>query len=109
MKSILKTELLSGCLRGVADVNGVGGGNTYEIGGQYRNLAYAYNTSGFIQSRADSIAMQCETYTYDNLDRLSSYTVNGTQTLAFGYSPNGNITYNLMNRPASRTSLGIFY
>ena len=77
MKNILKTGLLSGRLRGVADVNGVGGGNTYEFGGQYRNLAYAYNTRGFIQSRADSTAMQCETYTYDNLDRLSSYTVNG--------------------------------
>ena len=66
----------------------------YDIGSQYRNLAYAYDTRGFIQSRTDSTAMQCETYAYDKLDRLSSYTVNGTQTLAFGYGANGNITFN---------------
>ena len=69
-------------------------GKYYDIGSQYRNLAYTYNSRGFIQSRTDSTAMQCETYTYDNLDRLSSYTVNGTQTLAFSYGTNGNITFN---------------
>ena len=66
----------------------------YIIGSQYRNLTYTYNNRGFIVSRSEANTLQSESYSYDALDRLVSYTVNGVNTSTFAYSNSGNITAN---------------
>ncbi|MBR6272989.1 MAG: hypothetical protein IKR29_05390 [Bacteroidales bacterium] len=48
----------------------------YSIGNQYRQLNYTYDDRGFIASRTDTKVNQTESYYYDELDRLESYTVN---------------------------------
>ena len=48
----------------------------YTIGNQYRQLNYTYDDRGFIASRTDTKVNQTESYYYDELDRLESYTVN---------------------------------
>lgn len=80
------------------NVNGVGidmdDDVNYSINNQYRQLTYSYNDRGFIDSRTDAKVNQSETYTYDNLDRLTSYTVNGTTAASFTYGNTGNILTN---------------
>ena len=49
---------------------------------------------GFIATRNDGKTGQTEAYTYDNLDRLTSYTVNGATATTFDYNSIGNITSN---------------
>jgi len=73
---------------------GSGSDVSYAIGNQYRQLSYTYNARGFIDSRSDAKVNQSETYVYDNLDRLDTYTVNGTTTVSFGYTATGNILTN---------------
>ena len=65
--------------------------SVYSIGTQYRRLAYAYNSRGFIESRSEFNALQSESYAYDNLDRLVSHTVNGTGVNSVTYDGTGNI------------------
>ena len=66
----------------------------YFIGSQYRNLTYTYNSRGFIATKSDANVSQTETYYYDELDRLTSYDLNGLTEATFDYSGNGNITAN---------------
>ena len=58
------------------------------------NYKYAYNNKGLMISRSDNTINQAETYTYDNLDRLTQiqYAPGVTQTMT--YANNGNITNN---------------
>jgi RHS repeat-associated protein len=92
------TGIKNGDVVGSYDVNGVGieidVDVNYSINNQYRQLAYSYNDRGFIESRTDAKVNQSETYTYDNLDRLTSYTVNGTTAASFTYGNTGNILTN---------------
>ena len=67
---------------------------SYTVGSQYRNLTYTYNNLGFIASRNDASVNQSETYYYDELDRLTSYKVNGINAATFTYYNNGNIETN---------------
>ncbi len=66
----------------------------YSINNQYRQLAYSYNARGFIASRTDAKVNQSESYTYDNLDRLTAYSVNSTTAASFTYGNTGNILTN---------------
>ncbi len=66
----------------------------YSIGNQYRQLNYTYDDRGFIASRTDTKVNQTESYYYDELDRLESYTVNGVTAGSFGYDHAGNILTN---------------
>lgn len=66
----------------------------YFIGSQYRDLAYTYDEKGFIATRNDTKVNQTEAYFYDELDRLTSYKLNGTTVAAFTYDNSGNITSN---------------
>lgn len=92
------TGIKNGDVVGSYDVNGVGieidVDVNYSINNQYRQLTYSYNDRGFIDSRTDAKVNQSETYTYDNLDRLTSYTVNGTTAASFTYGNTGNILTN---------------
>lgn len=90
------TQIKNGDVVGSFIVNGAGTdlNETYSINNQYRQLAYTYNERGFIDSRTDSKVNQTETYTYDKLDRLTSYTVNGTTAASFTYGNTGNILTN---------------
>ena len=71
-----------------------GGDVFYDVGSQYRNLTYTYNDHGFIATKSESNANQAEAYYYDNLDRLTSYKVNGVTAASFTYGNNGNIATN---------------
>ena len=76
---------------------GINGGQheiNYTIGSEYRDLTYTYNDRGFIASRSDATCLQSETYTYDCLDRLISYTINSSTTDTLSYSNSGNINTN---------------
>ena len=62
------------------------------------NYRYTYDNKGLMTSRSESINNYLETFTYDNLDRLTGIT-SGTMKKPqppqiITYSPNGNITYN---------------
>lgn len=66
----------------------------YSIDNRYRQLNYTYDNKGFIASRTDSKVNQTETYSYDNLDRLISYAINGVVAASFTYANSGNISTN---------------
>lgn len=91
----LLTAIKNGDVVGSYNVNSLNPGDVdYSIDGQYRVLNYTYDDRGFIASRTDSNVNQTETYTYDNLDRLTSYSVNGIVAASFTYSNTGNISNN---------------
>lgn len=66
----------------------------YTVGDQYRNTVYTYNGRGFIATKTDTKVSQSEAYSYDDLDRLDSYRVNGVTAASFTYDNNGNISTN---------------
>jgi len=94
------TGIKNGNVVGKTIINGGGTGSvaeedvSYSINNQYRQLTYTYNDRGFIGSRSDAKVSQSETYTYDDLDRLTSYTVNGVTAASFTYGNTGNILTN---------------
>jgi RHS repeat-associated protein len=101
------TEISSGDIEVGSQLNEIGGdeqnttieGSPSSIGDQYRALKYLYNTKGLIERREDTRVNQYETYVYDNLDRLTSYTSGTIQpisanTVTYGINPSGNITSN---------------
>ena len=59
-----------------------------------KSLNYTYDDRGFIASRTDTKVNQTESYYYDELDRLESYTVNGVTAGSIGYDHAGNILTN---------------
>ena len=69
------------------------------INTEYRELFYTYNDAGLMSSRKDSVTHFQETFEYDNLDRLTGFTVaktDGTVTDAHttSFANNGNILAN---------------
>ena len=79
-------------------INAGGGVNdpevNYSIGTQFRNVTYTYDSRGFIATKSDAMVNQSETYCYDNLDRLESYSVNNVTAASFSFDGNGNIETN---------------
>lgn len=69
------------------------------INTEYRELYYTYNDAGLMSSRKDSATHFKETFGYDNLDRLTAFTVaktDGTLTdpHTTSFANNGNILSN---------------
>jgi RHS repeat-associated protein len=61
--------------------------------GSVLNWQYTFNTSsGNLSSRKDNIHNLTETFTYDNLNRLSGISKNGVSTATMQYANSGNIT-----------------
>jgi len=75
-----------------------GNDNSNPVNNSILNYSYAYNNRGLMTSRSESVINQFETFTYDNLDRLTGITsgvIGQTGTLqSFSYNYNGNITHN---------------
>ena len=76
---------------------GLGGGSAIQ------NLAYVWDNAGNLTQRGDANqagscsvgglgSKLCETFSYDNLDRLDTVARNGTQTLDANYDLSGNLT-----------------
>jgi RHS repeat-associated protein len=65
-------------------------------GNSVQNLSFSYDSIGNLQSRNDANQNLAETFLYDNLNRLTSATVNsngaGVVTTSYGYDSIGNMT-----------------
>lgn len=65
-------------------------------GNSVQNLAYQYDALGNLSARSDANQNLAETFSYDNLNRLTSATVNsagaGIVTQSFAYDALGNLT-----------------
>jgi RHS repeat-associated protein len=66
---------------------------------EYRELYYTYNDAGLMSSRKDSVTHFQETFEYDNLDRLTAFTVTKTdgsitELHTTSFADNGNILAN---------------
>ena len=77
------------------------------------NYRYAYNNCALMTSRSEKISNEWETFTYDNLDRLSGITNGATGTENITYKPNGNMStnsilgdYSYSNKPHAVTRVG---
>jgi RHS repeat-associated protein len=67
--------------------------------GAVQNMGYSFNTTtGNITSRTDNLRSLTETFSYDNLNRMTS--VSGPASLTMTYAANGNIN--------SKTSIGTY-
>jgi RHS repeat-associated protein len=66
-----------------------------------QNLAYQWDLNGNLGQRQDVIQALTEVFNYDNLNRIQTSTLNGTQNLSVATDSTGNIT--------SRTEGGITY
>jgi RHS repeat-associated protein len=66
-----------------------------------QNLAYQWDLNGNLGQRADQIQSLTEAFNYDNLNRIQTSTLNGTQNLSVAIDNTGNIT--------SRTEGGVTY
>ena len=68
---------------------------TNSSSGTVQNLSYAWDMRGNLLSRTDIARAQQETFTYDNINRLTQANFNGSNshTLSLTYAANGNITY----------------
>lgn len=69
------------------------------INTEYRELCYTYNDAGLMSSRKDSVTRFREIFEYDNLDRLTAFTVANADSSVFEYhttsfADNGNIMAN---------------
>jgi RHS repeat-associated protein len=64
----------------------------YTVNNDYQELNYSYNTSGLMSQRTNAKNSQTETFTYDNLNRLTGYKINSGAQKTFTYSASGNIT-----------------
>ncbi len=69
--------------------------------GTKQNLTMGFNPqNGNLNIRMDNIKSKIETFTYDNLERLTSSTVVGQGAVTLAYAANGNIT--------DKTSVGTY-
>ena len=71
--------------------------NTREVGSggsgnNLQNLAYQWDLNGNLSQRQDLKQALTEAFNYDNLNRLSTSTLNGTQNLSVTIDNTGNIT-----------------
>ncbi len=63
------------------------------VTGTLQNLAYQYDPAGNITQIFDSLAGETQVYTYDNLDRLTSWTMNNLLQESYTYNATtGNLT-----------------
>jgi RHS repeat-associated protein len=77
-------------------VNNIGQGGRLETlaTGSLQNLAYVYDKVGNITQMTNSLASETNTYSYDALDRLTSWTLN-SQMETYSYHP---VTGNLVTK-----------
>jgi len=66
---------------------GSGGSST-----NLQNLAYSWDLNGNLQQRQDLAQSLTEAFTYDELNRLKTSTLNSVQNLSVSYNADGNIT-----------------
>lgn len=59
---------------------------------EHWNLNYEYSLAGNVTARENSVANLRETFTYDDLYRLNSYSLNGSLKQSIAYDTIGNIT-----------------
>jgi RHS repeat-associated protein len=73
-------------------VNNIGQGGRLEtlVTGSLQNLAYVYDKVGNIAQMTNSVAGETSAYGYDELDRLTSWALNGT-TESYDYDDTGNL------------------
>ena len=69
------------------------------INTEYSELCYTYNNAGLMSSRKDSVTRFREIFEYDNLDRLTAFTIANADSSVFEYhttsfADNGNIMAN---------------
>jgi RHS repeat-associated protein len=67
---------------------------SYKADSAILNYRYAYNTKGLMSSRSETVLNQMESYTYDNLDRLTAINYGATQQTFIYQNNNGNILAN---------------
>ena len=77
----------------------VGSEEQATINTEYRDLRYTYNNAGLLSSRRDVTTGFMETFEYDNLDRLTAFTVANTDSSVSehhitSFADNGNILAN---------------
>ncbi len=58
-----------------------------------QDLNYVYDEANNLKSRNDAINNLTESFTYDNLDRLTAHSKNGVEITSVNYDAIGNITY----------------
>ena len=58
-----------------------------------QNLSYQWNKIGVLQQRQDVNQSKTEVFSYDNLNRVKTATLNSSLTLSVDYDSAGNITY----------------
>ncbi len=63
----------------------------FEVDNTYQQLDYTYNARGIMSGRTNANNSQSETFTYDNMDRLTGFQINGGSAKSVGYSLSGNI------------------
>ena len=73
-------------------VNNIGQGGRLEtlVTGSLQNLAYVYDKVGNITQITNSVASETNTYGYDDLDRLTSWALNGVNE-GYSYDAQGNL------------------
>ncbi len=64
------------------------------------NFSFGFNTIGSLTSRTDAINSVTEDFTYDSMNRLTQYAIQGGSTRTVGYDALGNIT--------SKSDVGIY-
>ncbi|MGV8137733.1 MAG: FG-GAP-like repeat-containing protein [Mangrovibacterium sp.] len=60
--------------------------------GTIQNMGFQWDARGNLLQRSNSLKSRTEDFTYDNLDRLETSTVNGYPTISVDYDALGNIT-----------------
>ncbi|MDD4192015.1 MAG: hypothetical protein PHI28_11830, partial [Mangrovibacterium sp.] len=60
--------------------------------GSIQNMGFQWNARGNLLQRSNTLKSRTEDFTYDNLDRLATSTVNGYPTVSVNYDVLGNIT-----------------
>ncbi len=74
---------------------------SYNSGSTIRSLGFAYNTATGNMTGRTGMFASSETFTYDDLDRLTGVSLGGVAASAISYAPNGNIT--------TQTDIGRYY
>jgi len=90
----LPTKITQGAYQQTRSYNGYGETTIQNqaVGNSYLNTELSYNALGQITQKVEISNGQTRTYQYqyDNRNRLTQVTLNGTQVEAYGYDANGN-------------------
>lgn len=92
-----------------ATINGLTPGDlpSQSVGENIQKWVYEYNVKGLMSSRQDSLLMQKENFTYDNLDRLT----NVNQQIIIPprlYNVNSSISYDNQGNIQNKTDIGAY-